>query len=131
MQELSSPGHGRSTRGKRSGRRSRTSLLAPIGALGALVLAGCTSLPLQATDPLPGYGSSINQNAAVMIIDPQPAHALDTALPLDGHRAEIAIIRYYTNTVIPPQAATTSSLGGSLGGGAPGVAAAATTGAMQ
>jgi hypothetical protein len=102
-----------------------------MGALGALVLAGCTSLPMQATDRLPGYGSSINQNAAVMIIDPQPAHALDTALPLDGHRAEIAIIRYYTNTVIPPQAATTSALGSALGGGAPGLAAPATTGAMQ
>ena len=130
MQEPSSPGHDR-TRGKRSGRRSRPFLLAPIGALGALALAGCTSLPLQATDALPGYGNSINQNAAVMIIDPQPAHALETALPLDGHRAEIAIIRYYTNTVIPPEAATTSGLGAALGGGAPGVAAAATTGAMQ
>ena len=109
-------------------RRWRLVQAAP-GAL--LVLAGCTSLPMQATDRLPGYGDSVNQNAAIMIIDPQPALARNTSLPLDGHRAEIAIIRHYTNKVIPPVSPSTSSVGDAIGGGAPGVAAAATTGSMQ
>ena len=127
----SSPGHDRTARAQRSGLRFRTAFLAVAGALAAL-LAGCTSPPIQATDRLAGFGDSINQNAAVMIIDPQPLRARDTALPLDGHRAEIAIIRYYTDTVIPPEALTTANIGSSASGGAaPGVAAAASTGAVQ
>ena len=105
--------------------------LPPVAALFLLMLAGCTSLPMQATDRLPGYGESVNQNAAMMIIDPQPALAQNTALALDGHRAEIAIIRYYTNEVIPPAPLSTSDVGSTIGGSAPGVAAAATSGAVQ
>jgi len=101
--------------------------------LGALLLslAGCTSLPQQSTDPNPGFGASLYQNAAVMIIDPQPLRAEDTLLNLDGHRAELAILRYYTDTVIPPQALTTSSLGGVPSNAAPPGAGVATSGAMQ
>ena len=123
---LSSPAHDRNAQGQRS-----ATFLATAGAALALLLAGCTSLPLQATDALPGYGSSVNQNAAVMIIDPQPARALDTALPLDGHRAEIAIIRYYTNQVVPPESLATSGLGGTSSNAAPGAAVATPSGAMQ
>ena len=123
---LSSPGRGRDALGQRP-----VTLLAPVGAAFALLLAGCTSLPMQATDRAPGFGTSINQNAAVMIIDPQPGRAQDTHLPLDGHRAEIAIIRYYTNQVIPPEALTTSGVGSVPGSSAPGVATAASSGAVQ
>src|SRR6476469_8733527 len=123
---LSSPGPDRSARGQQS-----VIGLAPIGTAFVLLLAGCTSLPQQATQPAPGFGASVNQNAAVMIIDPQPVRAQDTALPLDGHRAENAIIRYYTGQVIPPEALTTSGIGSAAGGGAPGVATAASTGAVQ
>jgi hypothetical protein len=126
----SSPGHDRTAREQRLDFCSSAAFLAAAGALVAL-LAGCTSPPIQATDRLAGFGDSFNQNAAVMIIDPQPPGARETALPLDGHRAEIAIIRYYTDTVIQPQALTTSGIGSVAGGAAPGVAAAATTGAIQ
>jgi hypothetical protein len=95
-----------------------------------LPIAGCTSLPLQSTERQPGFGDSVNQNAAVMIIDPRPVRAEVTALDLDGHRVRLAILRYYTNTVIPPQTPTTSGLGSALANGsAP--AGVATDQAMQ
>jgi len=61
--------------------------------------------------PAPGgYGNSVSQNNAVMIIDPQPATAANTDLDLDGRRAGIAIERYRQNKVIPPIQMRTSDV---------------------
>ncbi|MFO1059993.1 MAG: hypothetical protein U1E53_23880 [Dongiaceae bacterium] len=108
-------------------------LPAAASALLLLTLAACTAPPEQATDPSPGFGHSFNQNAAVMIIDPQPVGARNTTLPLDGHRAQGAIIRYYTDNVIQPQSLSTSSVGGVPGAATAGNSAgtSTTTGAMQ
>jgi len=64
-------------------------------------LSGCGGYYQSAT-PFPGQGNSVRQNAAVMIIDPQPAGAANTNLDMDGQRALVAIERYHSNTVIPP-----------------------------
>ena len=110
--------------GLRHGLRRAALLLLP-------ALAACTEPTIQASDPLPGVGDAFNQNAAVMIIDPQPVRARDTSLPLDGHHAENAIIRYYTGSVIQPQSLSTSGIGPVPGSGQTGVATSSTTTPMQ
>ena len=114
-------------------RRPTASLPATASALLLMMLAACTSTPQQATDRNPGFGDSINQNAAVMIIDPQPVRARDTELPFDGHRAEGAMLRYYTDNVIQPQSLSTSSMGAVPAPATPGptTGVSTTTGAMQ
>ena len=57
-----------------------------------------------------GYGDSVRQNNAVMIIDPQPASAANVDLDFDGRKDAIAIERYRTGTVIPPEELSTSSV---------------------
>ena len=52
----------------------------------------------------------MKQNAAVMIIDPQPASAANVNIDLDGRRAGIAIERYRTGTVIPPTEQRTTDI---------------------
>jgi hypothetical protein len=74
-----------------------------IGLVTATLLAACgPSVYRDSATPIPGYGNAVKQNAAVMIIDPQPATAANVNLDLDGRRAGIAIERYRTGTVIPP-----------------------------
>jgi hypothetical protein len=74
-----------------------------IGLVTATLLAACgPSVYRDSATPIPGYGNAVKQNAAVMIIDPQPAAAANVNLDLDGRRAGIAIERYRTGTVIPP-----------------------------
>jgi hypothetical protein len=78
----------------------------------ALVLsvAGCVSpLTEQPYDASPGFGEAINQNAAVMIGNPEPPKAQDTLINLEGNRALLAITRYQTGTTIPPQATSTTA----------------------
>jgi hypothetical protein len=58
----------------------------------------------------PGYGNSVHQNSAVMIIDPQPVTAANTEIDLDGRRDALAIERYRQNKVIPPVELKTSSV---------------------
>ena len=52
----------------------------------------------------------MKQNAAVMIIDPQPVSAANVEIDFDGRRAGIAIERYRTGTVIPPEDLRTSDV---------------------
>jgi len=78
----------------------------------ALVLstAGCIRpYTQQPYDASPGYGEAVNQNAAVMIVDPEPPKAQNTLINLEGNRALIAITRYQTDTTIPPQTLNTTS----------------------
>ena len=78
-------------------------------AFSALLLAACApSVYQDSTTPTVGYGNSVRQNAAVMIIDPQPVSAAN--INLDGRRAGIAIERYRTGTVIPPTELRTSDI---------------------
>jgi hypothetical protein len=112
--------------------RPRDRLSRPAAIVALLALAACTPPPLQASDRAgPGFGDSVNHNAAVMIVDPQPPRAQETVLPFDGHRAETAVIRYYTGQVIQPVGLTTSGLGAAPGAGQGGAATATSTGAMQ
>jgi hypothetical protein len=60
--------------------------------------------------PVPGYGDAIRHNAAVAIIDPQPASAANTIIDMDGRRAFVAIERYRTDTVIQPVELRTSEV---------------------
>ena len=79
--------------------------------LSAITLAGCApSVYSDSTTPIPGYGNSVRQNAAVMIIDPQPVSAANVNLDLDGRRAGIAIERYRTGTVLQPTELRTSDV---------------------
>jgi hypothetical protein len=57
----------------------------------------------------PGYGDSVRQNSAVMIIDPQPVSAANVNLDFDGRKDDIAIERYRTGQVIPPEELTTTN----------------------
>lgn len=55
-----------------------------------------------------GYGDSVRQNSAIMIIDPQPVSAANVDIDFDGRKGAIAIERYRTGTVIPPEELTTT-----------------------
>lgn len=57
-----------------------------------------------------GYGDSVRQNSAVMVIDPQPASAGNVVIDFDGRKGSIAIERYRTGQVIPPEDLTTSDV---------------------
>ncbi|HEX6963535.1 MAG TPA: hypothetical protein VF175_16830 [Lacipirellula sp.] len=98
----------------------RAAHLLLISAAGA-ALAGCSNgpfpYPVQATTVYPGYGDAIQHNAAVQIIDPAPANAANTELAFDGHRAALAIGRYWTDQVKPPHELRTSDVGDGGGGG--------------
>jgi hypothetical protein len=74
------------------------------------VLSGGCGAYKQATTPFPGYGNSVRQNSAVMIIDPQPASAANTQIDFDGRKAGIAIERYREGKVIPPLELRTSEV---------------------
>ena len=77
----------------------------------ASLLAACgPSVYRDSATPIPGYGNAVKQNAAVMIIDPQPASAANVDIDLDGRRAGIAIERYRTGTVIPPEEQRTTDV---------------------
>jgi len=81
-----------------------------IGLVTATLLAACgPSVYRDSATPIPGYGNAVKENAAVMIIDPQPAAAANVNLDLDGRRAGIAIERYRTGTVIPPEEQRTTN----------------------
>jgi hypothetical protein len=60
--------------------------------------------------PFVGYGNSVHQNSAVMIIDPQPATAANVDLDLDGRKDALAIERYRVGQVIPPVELRTSEV---------------------
>lgn len=77
----------------------------------AAALGACApSVYVDSTGQFPGYGNAVKQNAAVMIIDPQPASAANLDLDLDGRRAGIAIERYRTGQVIQPVELRTSDV---------------------
>jgi hypothetical protein len=77
----------------------------------AVLASGCDpSVYRQSATPFPGYGNSVRQNSAVMIIDPQPASAANTQLDLDGRKAGLAIERYRQGKVIPPLELRTSDV---------------------
>ena len=79
--------------------------------LSATLLSACApSVYRDSTTPIPGYGNAVKQNAAVMIIDPQPASAANVNLDFDGRKDSIAIERYRTGTVIPPVELRTSDV---------------------
>jgi hypothetical protein len=92
-------------------------------ALAAVVMTGCGAYRDSLT-PMPAFGNAVSQNAAVMIIDPQPVGAANTNIDFDGRAAGLAVERYREGKVIPPVELRTSGLGtsgseGSGGGGAP------------
>ena len=77
----------------------------------ALSLVACApSVYQDSTTPTVGYGNSVRQNEAVMIIDPMPVAAANVDLDMDGRRAGIAIERYRTGKVIPPLQLRTSDV---------------------
>ena len=72
--------------------------------------AGCVRpYTEQPYDASPGFGDAVNQNASVMIGNPEPPRAQDTLINLEGNRALLAISRYQTNTVTPPVPQSTTS----------------------
>jgi len=75
-----------------------------------LSTAGCVRpFTQQPFDASPAFGDATNQNAAVMIGNPQPARAQDTVIDQEGKRALLAITRYQTGTTIPPQPQSTTA----------------------
>lgn len=89
----------------------------------ALSLVACSpSVYQDSATPTPGFGNSVQTNAAVMIIDPMPMTAANTDLEMDGRRNGIAIERYRTGKVIPPREMRTSDVlsgsGTGMSGGA-------------
>ena len=84
--------------------------LAIVLASATLLVACAPSVYQDSATPTPGYGNAVKQNAAVMIIDPQPASAANVDIDFDGRRAGIAIERYRTGTVIPPEDLRTSDV---------------------
>lgn len=77
----------------------------------AVLAGGCDpSVYKQSATPFPGYGNSVRQNSAVMIIDPQPASAANTQIDFDGRKAGLAIERYRQGKVIPPLELRTSDV---------------------
>ena len=87
-----------------------TRRIAIVLASAALLAACAPSVYQDSTTPMPGYGNAVKQNAAVMIIDPQPVSAANVEIDFDGRRAGIAIERYRTGTVIPPEDLRTSDV---------------------
>ncbi len=87
-----------------------TKRLAIVFASAAMLAACAPSVYRDSTTPAPGYGNAVKQNAAVMIIDPQPASAANVDIDFDGRRGAIAIERYRTGTVIPPEELRTSEV---------------------
>lgn len=82
-----------------------------IGLVTAALLAACgPSVYRDSATPIPGYGNAVKQNAAVMIIDPQPVSAANVDIDFDGRRGGIAIERYRTGTVIPPEEQRTTDV---------------------
>ena len=82
-----------------------------LGLVSATLLAACgPSVYRDSTTAIPGYGNAVKQNAAVMIIDPQPASAANVDIDFDGRKDSIAIERYRTGTVIPPEDLRTSDV---------------------
>ena len=75
----------------------------------AVLSGGCEAYK-QSTTPFPGYGNSVRQNSAVMIIDPQPVSAANTEIDFDGRKAGLAIERYREGKVIPPLELRTSEI---------------------
>jgi hypothetical protein len=73
-------------------------------------LSACSNVYRQSGTPFPGYGNAIRQNAAVMIVDPQPASAANTTIDMDGRRAFLAIERYRTGTAIEPEELSTTDI---------------------
>ena len=81
----------------------------------------------QSGTPIPGFGNAIRQNAAVQIVDPQPAGAANTTIDMDGRRALLAIEAYRTGTVLEPTELSTTEIvpvfsdesGGDAGSAAP------------
>jgi hypothetical protein len=64
----------------------------------------------QSGTPVPGFGNAIRQNAAVQIVDPQPAGAANTTIDMDGRRAHLAIERYRGGAVIEPRELRTTEV---------------------
>lgn len=64
----------------------------------------------QSGTPIPGFGNAVHQNAAVQIVDPQPAGAANTTIDMDGRRALLAIERYRTGVVIEPTELRTTEI---------------------
>ena len=78
----------------------------------ALVLstAGCIRpYTQQPYDASPGFGEAVNQNASVMIGNPEPPKAQNTLINLEGNRALIAITRYQNDQTAPVQTLNTTS----------------------
>jgi len=72
----------------------------------AATLAACqNNYPLRQ-----GYGDSVEHNAAVQIIDPNPVTAEAGAPDLNGRRAAVAIDNYENANVEEVQAESTSDL---------------------
>src|SRR5690348_7864485 len=91
-------------------------------------IAGCDEQIQRERAPVfgPAFGNAVQNNMAVQIVNPVPPVA--TAAPdYNGKRAETAIERYRTGTVIQPATTTITTIGsgGSSGGGGGGAAPAA------
>jgi hypothetical protein len=79
--------------------------------LAGAALAACDpSVYQDSREQFVGYGDSVRQNSAVMIINPQPASAGNVDLDFDGRKDAIAIERYRTGQVIPPKELETSDV---------------------
>ena len=79
--------------------------------LAGMAVAACDpSVYRDSATPVVGYGNSVRQNSAVMIIDPQPATAANVDLDFDGRKDALAIERYRTGKVIPPEELDTSAV---------------------
>ena len=76
-----------------------------------VAVAACSPTVYQdSKTPFVGYGDSVRQNSAVMIIDPQPVSAANVDIDFDGRKDALAIERYRQGLVIPPEELRTSDV---------------------
>lgn len=91
----------------------------------ALLLSGCGAESVRYLTYQDGVvesgGDAVAANKAVTVVDPWPANSRNAHIPMEGHRAALAISRYETNNVIEPRGTGAQSMVviTNNGGGAP------------
>jgi hypothetical protein len=90
--------------------RTMRSLRCSLALLGVVQLAACQYLDRKDTMAL-GAGDSVRINSVTHVIDPWPAHAMNTRIAVDGERLQRAIERNRTNRITDPGCAAPDERG--------------------
>lgn len=84
-------------------------------AVGALAIAGCSTMKKNIGQEDPGLGETVKYNAAVQTINPEPVYQAGASQPGDsGVKGAAAVKRYRTDSV--KQVETMQTTSGTSGG---------------